>query len=223
MSIADHLSALHMGIDAAIAQAGRAPDAVTLIAASKTHPIERIHEAQRAGQVHFGESYAQELRDKGPLAPELCWHFIGRLQRNKAKYVARHAQWVHSITHVDQALALASRASRSLRVLVNVNVGHEESKAGLTPAEVPDLIDALHRIDGIEPRGLMCLPPFTKDPEHAGPYFEQLAGLLVDARSRGHELTELSMGMSRDYAVAIRHGATWVRVGTAIFGERISG
>lgn len=221
--IAANLASIRADIARACAEAGRSPDEVGLIAVSKTFPAEAIAQAREAGQQHFGESYAQELRDKARAFPDLTWHFIGRLQTNKAKYVAPVAHRVHALETVDQAEALARRAPDTLRCLVSVNLAGEGSKGGVRPSEALDRCAALSRIDKIEVVGLMCLPPFTEDPEDAGPWFAELADLAARGRARGLPLTELSMGMSHDFRVAIRHGATWIRVGTAIFGERARG
>ena len=214
------LSHVMDGIREACQLAGRDPSEVQLIAVSKVHPVNAIQQVCRAGQVHFGESYAQELRDKARELPNLTWHFVGRIQRNKAKYIAPVAHRVHALESVPQAEALAKRSPSPLSCLVSVNVGREPQKTGVLPETLPDRLDALARVDGIHLVGLMTLPPAVPRPEDAAPYFEELASLAKRAQDRGHPLHELSMGMSQDYAVAIRHGATWVRVGTAIFGPR---
>jgi hypothetical protein len=211
MTLADRLHAVASDI----------PASTDLIAVSKTHPAARIQEAYDAGQRHFGESYAQELRDKAPELPDdIHWHFIGRLQRNKLKYIAPHAFRVHGITHVDQATGLVRRAPGTVHGLVNVDLGDEASKAGVPMGDVPALLDALAAVEGFALMGLMCIPPYTEDPADAVPWFEQLVALAEAERARGHALPELSMGMSRDYPYAIALGARWVRVGTAIFGPR---
>jgi pyridoxal phosphate enzyme (YggS family) len=208
----------------ALRDAGRPPDAAQLIAVSKTHPVERLREALDVGQVHFGESYAQELRDKAPLLPDAVkWHFIGRIQSNKIKYIAPRAYRVHGVTKVAHAAALAKKrpGAAPLKVLINVDVGDEASKVGVAPDAVPDLCDGIARVEGVSLVGMMCIPPPTDTPEEAGPYFARLAELAESARGRGHATTELSMGMTADFEVALQHGATWIRVGTAIFGPRL--
>jgi len=223
MTLAERLLHLRFRIDQAVHQAGRSAGSAQLVAVSKTHPPGAIQQAMALGQLHFGESYAQELRDKAPvLPPELRWHFIGRIQRNKIKYIAPHAYRVHGLTHVDQAIALAKRAPGPLKVLLNIKLGGESSKVGTPPAQLSELADAVSAVDGVELVGLMCIPPFTEDPADSAPYFAELAELQAQQCSRGHAMTELSMGMSRDFPHAIAHGATWVRVGTAIFGPRES-
>jgi len=224
--IADRLKAVQDRLHEACAQADRDPADVGLVAVSKTHAPQAIRRALACGQVDFGENYAQELRDKaGALTDaELRWHYIGRLQSNKAKYIAPHAHRVHALEAVRHAQALVKRADgRTLRCLVSVHTGDEASKGGVEPDQVLDRCAELDAIDGIEIVGLMTLPPYLDDPEAVAPHFEQLARLAEDGRAQGLALNELSMGMSHDFHVAIRYGATWIRVGTAIFGERGDG
>lgn len=221
-TVQERLEAVRERLAAACRAAGRDPDDVTLIAVSKVHGVDKIEAARLAGQVDFGESYAQELRDKAAALPhDLRWHFIGRLQTNKAKYVAPVAHRVHALTEPRQAEALVSRASAVVHGMLAVNLGGEDSKSGVPPEAVIATAEALHRVDGFAITGLMTLPPPVDDPAHAGPYFEQLADLAATGRRAGLPLEELSMGMSQDFEVAVRYGATHVRVGTAIFGPRV--
>ena len=207
MSIAARLTAIR-------AELGRT---AALIAVSKTHPVAAIQEAYDAGQRDFGESYAQELRDKAPALPsDIRWHFLGALQRNKVKYVAPHAFRVHGITAVEQAELLAARRP-GICGLINVNLGAEASKTGVPRSEALQLAARLVRVPGFELRGLMCIPPAEQDP---APHFEALAALAAEGRAQELPLHELSMGMSGDWQTAVRHGAHWIRVGTAIFGVR---
>lgn len=193
-----------------------------LIAVSKTHGVDKIREAYEAGQRDFGESYAQELRDKAPLLPDdIRWHFIGQIQSNKLKYIAPHAYRVHGITKLKYATELASRHP-GIAGMINVNLGHEDSKVGVPPEHALELAAQVHAVEGFELVGLMCIPPFTDEPEGATPYFDRLVALAARGREQGLPLNELSMGMSRDWPWAIERGATWVRVGTAIFGPRES-
>ena len=214
------LAALRIRVDQACVRAHRSPDDVHLVAVSKTHPLEAIEAVAATGQIDFGESYAQELRDKGKARPDLRWHFIGRIQSNKAKYIAPRAYRVHALERRDHAEALVKRATGPLSCLVAVNVAGEASKSGVPAHEALDAVRALDAIEGIEIRGLMTLPPPVDDPEQAAPWFEQLAELAAKGRAQGLRLDELSMGMTHDFEVAIAHGATWIRVGTAIFGPR---
>jgi hypothetical protein len=220
VSIRENLQKVRERIETAAARAGRAPGAVRLVAVSKTQPAEAVREAYEAGQRLFGENYAQELRDKANLLadlPDLQLHFIGRLQRNKAKYVAPLASMMESLDDLGLARELDKRAAavgRLLPVLVEVNLG-EEQKGGVPEGEVESFVGQVRAMGGLRLDGLMCIPPFSDDPEHSRPYFVRLREL---AEKLG--LTVLSMGMSTDYEVAIEEGATLVRVGTAIFGPR---
>ncbi len=211
MSIAANLAAIRAEL----------PSHATLVAVSKTRPAEAVREALSAGQVHFGENYAQELRDKAEqLGQGPIWHFIGSLQRNKVKYVVGRATLVHDVDSLALAEEIGKRSGdRVTGILVGVNMG-EAQKSGVAPAAVLDLCKAVVGLPGVALRGLMTIPPATDDPEDAAPYFAELAELAARGRAAGLPLHELSMGMSHDWRVAVRHGATWVRVGTAIFGER---
>ncbi|MDP6933503.1 MAG: YggS family pyridoxal phosphate-dependent enzyme [Myxococcota bacterium] len=222
--IAANLQRVRERISRACEQAGRDPAGVRLLAASKGVDPDRVRLALGAGQALFGETRAQELRDKSALlgaGPE--WHFIGRLQRNKVRNVVGCATVVHTVDRFSLAEALASRAvryGRVMGVLVQVNVGSEPQKSGVSSTEALELCERIHGLDGVEVRGLMCLPPWSDEPDGARPWFRGLAELAVQGRDRGLPLTELSMGMSRDLECAVAEGSTCVRVGTAIFGQR---
>jgi PLP dependent protein len=201
-------------------RAGRDPDAITLVAVSKTHPPEAIRVAQAAGAHAFGENYVQELlaKQKALAGLELVWHFVGRLQRNKARDVVGRVALVHSVDSPALAEALSRRASAAgvvQDVLVEANLAGESTKGGVAEAELDHLLDAIAKLPALRCRGLMTMPPPSDDPESTRPVFRALARL---ASSRG--LVELSMGMTSDFEVAIEEGATIIRVGTAIFGER---
>jgi hypothetical protein len=194
------------------------PSGVTLVAVSKTQPPEAIREAYAAGQRDFGESYVQEWRAKADALaglPDLAWHFVGGLQTNKVKYLAGRVALVHTVDRLELGQEIArrwARAGGTARVLVEVNVGREAGKAGCAPEEAPGLVEALRSLPALEVAGLTCIPPAELDPR---PFF---AGLRLLRDRLG--LRQLSMGMSADYRVAIEEGATLVRIGTAIFGER---
>ncbi len=221
MSIAERLVDVRARIDAACVAAGRSPESVTLVAVSKMHPAESVTEAWDVGQVDFGENYAQQLRDKAlALGPGPRWHFIGNLQRNKVKYVAGRCWLFHAFDRLSLADTFASRYPNPQRVLVQVNTGGEETKAGVTPEDALALCEQVEAHPGVTLCGLMTIPPFRADPEDVGPFFQILQDLQSEGRRRGLALDELSMGMSHDFHVAVRHGATLVRVGTAIFGAR---
>ena len=197
----------------ACARAGRAQGSVTLAAVSKGQPMEKIREAFAAGQTLFAENYAQELREKSSALPDAEWHFIGALQSNKARMVVGRAALIHTRDRISLARELAKRAEGAQRVLLEVNIGREPQKSGVLPEEAPGLLDAVRALPQLRCEGLMCIPPAEGDPR---PHFRAL-------RELGEKLglRELSMGMSADYEAAIEEGATIVRVGTAIFGERI--
>jgi pyridoxal phosphate enzyme (YggS family) len=225
MTIASALTDVRARIAEAAQAAGRDPSSVALVAVSKTHPPEAIREAYAAGQLAFGESYAQELdRKAAALAdlPDIEWHFIGHLQTNKAKLVARVARVVHAVHSLELAAELGKRAASAgrapLAVLVEVKLSAEASKHGVAPADLPALLDAIERDERLRLRGLMTMPP-PDDPGEARRVFEELAALR-DRNGGAARLPELSMGMTGDFPVAIACGATIVRVGTAIFGAR---
>lgn len=221
--IADGLARVHERIARACARAGRDPSEVALVAVSKVHPPEAVREAYAAGQRLFGENYVQELADKAEVLrdlPEIAWHFIGRLQRNKAKSVVSLNAVVETVDSLRLAEELDRRAAvegRVLPVLLQVNVAGEAQKAGCAPDELATLVPAVRALEHLELRGLMTIPPLVEDPEASRPCFARLRELAAM-----HALHELSMGMSADLEVGIEEGATLVRVGTAIFGERPS-
>ncbi|WP_242396055.1 YggS family pyridoxal phosphate-dependent enzyme [Anaeromyxobacter oryzisoli] len=206
--LAERLQAIRAGI----------PPGVTLIAVSKTQPAEAIREAYAAGQRDFGENYAQEWRGKAEDLADLAdlrWHFIGGLQTNKVKYLAGKVAYVHTVDRLELAQELSRRFAGKgavARVFLEVNVGGETSKEGCAPEEVPALARAVSSLPAIEVVGLMCIPPPSEDPR---PHFRRLRALRDELGVR-----ELSMGMSADWKVAIEEGATFVRIGTAIFGAR---
>jgi PLP dependent protein len=215
VDVAAGLAGVHARISAACARARRDPASVRLIAVSKTKPLAMLQEAVAAGQRIFGENYAQELREKAEALPGVEWHFIGALQTNKAKLVVGRAALIHTCDRLALAQELSKRAKAAAivqRVLLEVNVGGEPQKAGVLPAEAPRLLDEVRALPALACEGLMCIPPVEGDPRA---HFRALRAL---ASALG--LAQLSMGMSADYEAAIEEGATLVRVGTAIFGER---
>jgi PLP dependent protein len=224
MTIADNWRAVQARVAAACARAGRSAAEVTIVAVSKTHPAAAVREAFAAGATDFGENYAQELATKlAELAPgALRWHFIGRLQRNKARLVAGRVALIHAVDSVELAEELARRAGGVVQpILLAVNLAGEATKGGITADAAPALAKALAAVAGASLDGLMTMPPPSDDPEASRPYFEGLRALrdrLAD--QLGRPLPVLSMGMSHDFEVAIACGATHVRVGTAIFGTR---
>jgi hypothetical protein len=225
MSIRDRLAEVRARIDAAAGAAGRRPEDVKLIAVSKTKPPEAIREAYAAGQRAFGENYAQELVAKAEALgdlPGIEWHFIGHLQTNKVKYVARIARAVHTVDSAALARELGKRAARDrttpLDALIEVNVGGETQKAGATPSEVEEVASAIAVQPSLALRGLMTVPP-AGNADAARRVFETLA-LLRNMHGGAAALPELSMGMTDDLEIAVAAGATYVRIGRAIFGDR---
>ncbi len=194
------------------------PARVTLVAVSKTQPAAAIREAYAAGQRDFGENYAQEWREKAEALTDLAelrWHFIGGLQTNKVKYLAGRVAYVHTVDREELARELSRRFAQKgavARVFLEVNTGGEASKAGCAPGEAPALAAAIRALPAVELVGVMGIPPPDDDPR---PHFRALRALRD-----GLGLAELSMGMSGDWRVAVEEGATFVRVGTAIFGVR---
>jgi pyridoxal phosphate enzyme (YggS family) len=229
VSVAAALAQVRQRIhDAALAH-GRDASTVKLVAVSKTHPAAAIREAYAAGQRDFGENYVQELVQKAQeLAdlPELRWHLIGHLQRNKARHVVPLVSLVHTVDSVELARELAKRfagaspsARERLDVLVEVSIAGELQKHGAPPAEVAALLDAIAALPELALRGLMCVPPLSEDAADARPHFEALRQLR-DQLGGAARLPELSMGMTHDLEHAVAAGATLVRVGAAIFGRR---
>lgn len=231
MAIPENIAEIQKRIAQAAQRSGRRPEEIALIAVSKTHPPERIREAHAAGLRLFGENRVQEFSGKAAALTDLAgaeWHMIGHLQTNKAGKAAELFSAVDSVDSVKLAEKLDAAArslGKKLAVLIEINVGNEAAKSGVAPdsPDLEDLLLAARRFEGLEFRGLMTVPPFTDDPEGARPYFRKLRELrdAIAARKLPAVGTDvLSMGMSHDFQVAIEEGATWVRVGTAIFGLR---
>ncbi|MCI0572829.1 MAG: YggS family pyridoxal phosphate-dependent enzyme [Myxococcaceae bacterium] len=217
--IGARLEAVHARITAACARAGRRPGDVTLLAVSKLKPAQLIREAHALGLRDFGENYAQELRDKAAELADLeglRWHAIGPLQTNKAKYVAKVAHAFHALDRLEVAQELSRRRTGApLRCFLEVNVGGEATKGGVAPQEARALFEQVRALPNLELVGLMCLPPPGPTAEASRASFQQLRALAQELGLPG-----LSMGTTGDFEVAIEEGATHVRVGTALFGER---
>lgn len=217
-TIAERLELVRRRILAAAKGCGRGAGEVTLVAVSKTRTAGEVREAYEAGQRDFGENYVQELvlkaRELSDL-PGIRWHMIGHLQTNKVKQVVEVAKVVQTVDRVRLVGELGKRVEGELDVFVELNVGEEASKTGAGVGEAEALVEAVRRQRGLRLRGLMTVPPFELEPAETAVHFARLREL-----ARGFGLEELSMGMSHDFEVAIAHGATMVRVGTAIFGAR---
>lgn len=203
---------------------GRDAAAVKLIAVTKTVDVKRIKEAVSAGVTIIGESRVQEAREKfKEMGREVEWHLIGHLQTNKVRYIFDIFSLIHSVDSLPLAEEIQKRAEdRGLRtdILVEVNLSGEKSKFGIQAEKAADLAKDISRLKNINIRGLMTIPPFSESPEDSRRYFRMLRGLRDDIQREGIEMKELSMGMSNDFEVAVEEGATMVRVGSAIFGER---
>jgi len=227
MSIAENIARLKEEIAAACRKAGRDEREVALMAVSKVHPVEAILEAYEAGQRLFGENKVQEYEAKSARVGGLEGaqvHLIGPLQSNKTN---KAAELFDAIDAVD-ALKIAERLEKAaaergklLPVLIEVKLSHEESKHGVAPEELPGLLDAMRGMTAVQAVGLMTVPPWSEDAETARPYFRELRRLRDELVKTHPGVTQLSMGMSNDFAVAIAEGSTCVRVGTAIFGKRV--
>lgn len=223
----DNLIKVQENIRAACQKAGRDEREVTLIAVSKTKPVWMIRKLYEEGVLNFGENKVQELVEKYEALPkEIKWHMIGHLQRNKVKHVIDKSYLIHSI----DSLRLAEEVSRqgekrnlTVNILLEVNIAEEKSKFGITKEETIFLVQAIAKLPNIQVKGLMTVAPYTEDPENNRKYFRNLKELSVDITTKNIDnvcMDTLSMGMTSDYMIAIEEGATIVRVGTGIFGER---
>ena len=224
-AIADNLQAVQARISDAAVLAGRSRESIRLLAVSKTWPLASVVEAADAGQHAFGENYVQEGIDKltAIAGRKLEWHFIGPLQSNKSRAVAEHFDWVHSIDRRKIAERLSTQRPADLpplQVCVQVNVSGETSKSGCAPDEALELCRAVAALPGLQLRGLMAIPEPSDDQAAQRAPFRQVREIFDHLRAAGIPLDTLSMGMSHDLEVAIAEGATMVRIGTAIFGER---
>lgn len=215
-------------VQEACKRAGRDSKEVTLIAVSKTKPVSMIEELLEENVLDFGENKPQELRDKYEVLPkEIRWHMIGHLQRNKIKYVVDRACLIHSVDSLKLAEAIQEEAKKRgivVPVLVEVNAAGEESKFGIRPEETLDFVKEISVFPNLQVQGLMTIAPFVENPEDNRIHFRKLYNLFIDIKDRNIDnvlMCNLSMGMTNDYEVAIEEGATMVRVGTGIFGERV--
>ena len=221
-TIANNIAKVAARIREAAQAAGRAPETVGLLAVSKTQPAAAIREAHGAGLLDFGENYLQEALEKQAELADLplVWHFIGPIQSNKTKPIAEHFDWVHSVDRLKIAQRLSNQRPTELpplNVCLQVNLSGEASKSGCSPDEVPELARAIAALPRLRLRGLMAIPEPTEDAAEQRAAFARLRQLQ---QALGLELDTLSMGMSQDLEAAIAEGATWVRIGTALFGAR---
>lgn len=225
--INDNLAHVEQEIQAACDRAGRNRNEITLIAVSKTKPVEMIYQVMEHGIRDFGENWVQELKEKTEIIQQpLHWHLIGHLQRNKVKYIVDRVAMIHSVDSyrlAEQIDMEARKKNCTVDILLEVNVAEEESKFGLKVEEVESVIRQIATLNQVRVKGLMTIAPFVANPEENRMVFRKLRQLSVDIKSKNIDnvcMDELSMGMTNDYQVAIEEGATLIRVGTAIFGQR---
>lgn len=226
--VAENLTAVRIRIERAAVRAGRPAESVRLVAVSKTFPVDAVRAAYLAGHIDFGENKVQEALPKIAQSAEMTirWHLIGHLQSNKARKAAASFAWIHAVDSVELLRRIddgAVEAGSSPAVLVQVDLAEEPTKHGAPVADVAAIVDAGLRCRAARLAGLMVLPPLVEDPEAVRPWFRELRGIrdgLVASGVPGDRLAELSMGMSHDFEVAVEEGATIVRVGSAIFGDR---
>lgn len=227
MSIVENYAEVKRRVAEACARSGRSPDAVTIIAVSKTKPVSDIQELLSQNAVDFGENKVQELCDKSEVLPDnLRWHMIGHLQRNKVKYLIGKTCLIHSVDSLRLAEQINEECEKKdthCDILLEINAAGEESKFGISPEKAPTLARQISLLPRVHIRGLMTVAPYTENPESNRKYFQKIKEISVDIKEQNIDnvsMTELSMGMTGDYEVAIEEGATLVRVGTGIFGER---
>ena len=227
VDIATNINTIKQRIAAAAARCNRAPDSIKLLAVTKTVPPVCIGKAIEAGLTVFGENYVQEAKEKvAVIGPRAQWHMIGHLQTNKAKYAVNLFNYIHSVDRMDLAWELDKRArliGQKMNILIEVNVSGEKTKNGMPADTAIPLIKDVSKLENLSVRGLMTMAPYSANPENSRPYFTGLRNLrddIIRTGITGIQMEDLSMGMSDDFEVAIEEGATIVRIGRAIFGER---
>lgn len=227
MTIEQNLEQIRERIVKAAQKVKRDPKSIKLVAVSKKKPVKMIENAIKAGQTIFGENYVQDIKDKyQQVGTDVSWHFIGHLQSNKIKYIRGKVAMIETVDRLSLAQDLSlhwGKLNKHLDILIQVNVGGEESKSGVAPEDLETLLVEVAKLPYIHVKGLMAIPPFCENPEDSRPYFRQLKELAEKMATReieNIEMAEISMGMSHDFDIAIEEGATIVRVGSAIFGSR---
>lgn len=225
--IYNSIEEINRNIEKAAKKSGRSAEDIKLIAVTKTRTIEEMEEVKELGILDFGENRVQELETKHPkFTNDINWHLIGHLQRNKVRHIIDKVKLIHSVDSLRLAKMINKEAAKKdlvMDILIQVNVSQEESKFGLAMNEVLPLLKGIVKFENIRVKGLMTMAPYTKNPEENRKYFKELNKLAIDINSKKIDnvyIEELSMGMTNDYAVAIEEGATMIRVGTAIFGNR---
>lgn len=228
MTLSDRLAAIHRNIKAACARSSRDSKSVRLVCVAKTQANSSIAEAYQLGERHFGENYAQEfLAHRESLSQDTVWHFIGHLQRNKVRHIIPHTSLIHSVDSLELAQEIDKRAAAAAKiqnVLLEVNLGEENSKAGLFEKNLFELVPQLNALNSVAVLGLMVLPPASQDPDKTRPFFTELRKIRDEINRKSlykEPLRDLSMGMTHDFEVAIEEGATLIRIGTGLFGERV--
>ncbi|QIQ21331.1 YggS family pyridoxal phosphate-dependent enzyme [Zophobihabitans entericus] len=229
-NVQHNLNHIRQVIDTTAQQCGRDPKTITLVAVSKTKPVTMIEQALHAGQVHFGENYVQEGVEKvihfqsQDLVQRPVWHFIGPLQSNKTKLVAEHFDWIHTIDRLKIAQRLDAQRPQHkspLNTLIQINISDEESKSGIEPKAMLDLAAEIVKLPHLKLRGLMAIPAAEKDADKQFAIFQEMHSLFLYLQQHYPDIDTLSMGMSDDMTSAIKAGSTMVRIGSAIFGERL--
>ncbi len=224
MGIEENFLAVHERVAQAAARSGRNAEDITIVAVTKTHPAAVIDEAISAGIEHIGENRVQEaLAKHGDVERQAVWHMVGHLQRNKVKHALSVFDSIHSVESIALATVINKRADRIVDIFTEVNIGEEESKSGIKTGEVIPFLKKLRPFENLRCRGLMAVPPIQDTSEYVRPFFRELAELQNEANRQNvldHPLHDLSMGMTDDFEIAIEEGATVVRIGRALFGER---
>lgn len=227
MKIKENIDLIHAKVADAASKVRRNPEDVTLLGVSKQVTKELITEAYNAGVMNFGENYAQEFRDKyaylNQRFNDIKWHFIGHLQRNKIKYVIGKASMIHSVNSLDLAEEINERSEKlgmSTSILIEINSGEEQTKTGMSFIDAGNLIKKVKELKNITFKGLMTMAPYNENPESSRPYFRKLKLFSNEVVKEHPGASEISMGMSGDFEVAVEEGATIVRIGSAIFGHR---
>lgn len=226
--IAQNLTSIQQKIEQICTSSGRDPNEISLVAVSKTKPNEDILEALAAGQLHFGENRMKELEDKMASIdnPDVVWHFIGNLQTNKIKYIADRVNWIHSVEkakYLKEINKRAGKANRVVNALIQVNISDEKQKGGCKPDDLAAILQSAQNYEHVKVKGLMGMAAFVDDPEEIRDEFRLLKKLFDSHQSYNKgsvQLEHISMGMTNDFKVAIEEGATMLRIGSAIFGER---
>lgn len=226
-AIAANIKAIRQRMAAAAVRCQREPDSIKLLAVTKTVSAARVNEAIAAGIAAFGENYVQEAKEKiAAIDKRVEWHMIGYLQTNKVKYVVNLFDYIHSVDRLELAREINRRAAstgRKMNILVEINVSGENTKSGIPMVHAMELIKAISSLESLSVKGLMTMPPYSDNPESSRPYFSELKSLqkkIINEGIPGIRMDELSMGMTDDFEIAVEEGATIVRIGRAIFGER---